>query len=154
MIAVQQAKKQDFGEIAKMIAREFPYAKASAENVSSRAERKEIALFKAVSGKKIVGFIELEMLAPFVWRLNGISVKKSERSKGIGTELMDFAISFLKGARAREIRLIVWQQNKKAKNLYLQYGFESTKLLEKPVWGKPAEEMVLRLEKGLLSGAS
>ncbi len=135
----------DLPEIISMINREFPYVSISIEKIREKIRKKKIFVFKAVEGEKLLGFIEAEMLEAGLARINGLTVKPSERNRGIAGKLLDHMIRFLHGKNVRRIMLLVKQKNEEAKKLYGQKGFKFMGLYRREIDQAIVEEMELDL---------
>jgi ribosomal-protein-alanine N-acetyltransferase len=72
--------------------------------------------------KKIVGFLGVWNEQDKLHIVN-IAVHPSYRKRGVGSQLMEFAISLAKKGKKREIYLEVKQSNKVAQKLYKKFGF-------------------------------
>lgn len=148
---IVSSSMEDSKELSKLIAKEFPYTKASKENLESRLEKKEILVFKAVERKEMLGFIDLEFLDEWkgIVRINGIAVKEEHRRKGIGKELMEFALEFCRKLNASKIVLLVKPSNSNAKKMYESIGFKSKGFWSKLVDNEKVEEMELLLKEAV-----
>ena len=146
---IQRAEFQDVEWLSRIISREFPYTKASRENVEKRMRKPNLFLFKLVEGKKLVGFVEIELLEDSEGsaRINGIAVEKPFRKKGHGKRLLDFSIGFLRQLNVSDVFLLVKADNAEAKQLYEKSGFTSIGLSKKRIEGKAVEEMHLPLSE-------
>ncbi len=114
--------EKDAKRLAKMIDTEFPYTRLSEEKISERLKKDGTFIFKKSLGKSIAGFVDLEIRKNTGF-INGVSVKKNLRKKGIGKELVEFAIEFLKSNGAKKASLLVKRDNEAAKRLYSSQGF-------------------------------
>jgi ribosomal protein S18 acetylase RimI-like enzyme len=152
-VIIEKALPEDATAISRLIALDFPYTKATSENVKARMQKPNIRLFKAVEKSEIAGFVELEFLDNLfgVWRINGLAVKKSERKKGFGKKLVEFTLEFLKKQGALKIALLVRPDNYVAKKMYRKFGFESNGFWKSQINGKKTEEWVLELEEGRIA---
>ncbi len=75
--------------------------------------------------KKIVGFLGVWSEEEKLHIVN-IAVHPSYRKRGVGSQLMEFAVSIAKKSRKKEIYLEVRKTNFVAQKLYKKYGFEET----------------------------
>jgi hypothetical protein len=71
---------------------------------------------------KLVGYLRLLVLEEY-GHLGQIAVEKTERGKGFGNELMDYAIEFYEVKEVNNIGLYVETKNNVAISLYEKYGF-------------------------------
>ena len=142
---VEEAKQADLEEIISLIKTDFPYVERGLEKLKQKIEDGEIVIFTASEGKKILGFIELQFLEGSIARINGLSVKDETQGKGVGKNLLDHAISFLKTKGTERIILLVKESNEKAKELYKSRGFEFIGLYHRRIDQAVVEEMELGL---------
>lgn len=83
-------------------------------------------IFVAQKDEEIIGYV-VARFSPGLCtsgRINEILVTKSERGKGIGTKLVERALSLLKKKGVKRVKLWVYKKNKKALTLYERLGFE------------------------------
>jgi ribosomal protein S18 acetylase RimI-like enzyme len=144
---IEPADVSDASALAVLVARYFPYTKATPENVSSRIALNRFALFKAIEKNEVVGFLEVEYLDRLfgIMRLNGMAVKEHFRGKGFGQKLLTFAVAFAMKEKMAEMRLLVHPKNKVARSLYEKNGFEYVGPYEQLVNGEQVDEMQLKL---------
>ncbi len=64
----------------------------------------------------------------------GISVLKKYWGVGVGSIMMEYLINLCKTKNFRKINLIVYENNKRAINLYKKFGFEIEGLLSRDVY--------------------
>ena len=129
---IAEATEKDIAELTRLIAEEFSYTKFNAEKLSQRMKKPGIFVFKKTENKKLIGFIEFEIIGP-VAMLNALSVKKEFRKQGHGKELLDFAIQFLEEIPVKKINLLVKKNNQIAKKLYKSAGFSFEKMHGKKI---------------------
>lgn len=79
---------------------------------------------------------------PGEFYIDTIAVHPDHRGKGLGTMLLRFAIDHFVYQQGKTLGLLVDIQNPKAKNLYLQLGFE--KVGEKQLMGRPYEHLQIK----------
>lgn len=142
---VKEIDERDYGEVIGLIKSEFPYVEFNEEKIRERIESRKIFLFKAVDGKKLLGFVELEILEGDIARINGLTVKPEFRNKGVAKELLDYAIGFLKGKRIARVLLLVKEKNAAAKKLYKEAGFSFIGMYHRELDNMVVEEMELDL---------
>lgn len=97
------------------------------EHIKSIIKAKRTHLFIAeLESNKIVGLFTIASYdiptGTRVW-IEDVVVDESERGKGIGKEMMIFAIGFAKSIGAREIDLTSRPERVSANQLYLKLGF-------------------------------
>ncbi len=73
--------------------------------------------------KELVGYSFLLNVFDEI-HINNIAVKESYREQGLGKKLLDYIIKFGKENYFSRITLEVRESNKRALNLYYQYGFD------------------------------
>ena len=128
---ITNATTEDAVEIKKIIAPEFAYRNFTSKQIEQRINTPNIFVFKKIEEKKIIGFIEIELKTQGF--ITAIAVKKKYRNKGIGKELLEYAISFLEKKGFEKAILLVKKENTVAKKLYRIIGFEFTKLHNKKI---------------------
>lgn len=79
---------------------------------------------------------------PGEFYIDTIAVHPDHRGKGLGTMLLRFVIDHFVYQKGKTLGLLVDIQNPKAKNLYLQLGFE--KVGEKQLMGRPYEHLQIK----------
>ena len=136
---------EDVPRILKIVQKEFPYKNFEEERFHERVLQPSVFVFKAVEGKQLAGFIDIEFMDEQTGRITALSVMERFRGKKIGKKLVEFAIDFFKKQACERIVLLVAKENETAKKVYSEAGFKKTKDLEK-IGGKEAEEMELRLQ--------
>ncbi len=144
MTEIKRADNKDLEEISRLIMKEFPYTKATKQKLRKRLRNKNIHLFKLVYRNTMVGFTEIEE-AGYLGKINGLGIIEKFRGKKLGKKLVQFAVDYLKGKGAKEIILIVKEENEQAKRLYRQSGFKKAGLLKKKIDGSKIEEMSLQI---------
>ena len=151
---VKEIDERDYSEVIRLIKSEFPYVEFDEEKIRERIESNKIFLFKAVEGKKILGFVELEILEGNIARINGLTVKPESRNKGVAKELLDYAIEFLKVKKITRILLLVKEKNAAAKKIYKEAGFSFIGMYHRELDSAVVEEMELDLEAENKEGLS
>lgn len=79
---------------------------------------------------------------PGEFYIDTIAVHPDHQGKGLGTMLLRFVIDHFVYQKGKTLGLLVDIQNPKAKNLYLQLGFE--KVGEKQLMGHPYEHLQIK----------
>lgn len=148
-MTIERACEGDAEELDGIIAKDFPYKHFTKESILQRIGREGLAVFKKRLGKDLAGFIEIEITGK-IGMVNAISVKPEHRKKGIGRELLDHAVEYLRGRNVERARLLVKHENSTAKKLYEACGFSFARLHEKKIEGSTIEIW----EKRLLSEES
>jgi len=147
-MTIKKIDEADYSEVIGLIKSEFPYVEFDEKKIRKRIESNKIFLFKAVEGKKILGFVELEILEGNIARINGLTVKPESRNKGVAKELLDYAIKFLKGKKIARILLLVKEKNAAAKKIYKERGFDFIGMYHRELDSEVVEEMELDLRNG------
>ncbi|MBN2067642.1 MAG: GNAT family N-acetyltransferase [Candidatus Diapherotrites archaeon] len=142
---IENCTEEDLPEIISLINQEFPYVSISIEKIRKKIADGKISLFKAVEGKRLLGFIEAEFLEEGIARINGVTVKPGERNQGIATALVEHTLEFLKKRQVKRIILLVKQGNEEAKSIYRQKGFKFIGLYHREIDQAVVEEMELDL---------
>lgn len=144
----ERLKEKDFGHAIALIKEEFPYIGIPEEKIKERLTQLEVFVFAAKEGKEIAGLIDLT-LSEETGTLNGLAVKKKFRQKGIGKQLLKFALEFLQENGATTIRLLVKQENAVAKKMYQKAGFKFARIHPKKIHDSIIEEMELENKNAL-----
>lgn len=144
---IKELSEKHFKKAEELIKTEFPYIGATVEKISQRLARPEAFIFEATEKNEFAGFIDLSLFEN-KGAINGFSVQKKFRNKGIGKKLLEFGIEFLKENGAQKIRLLVKKENEQAKKLYKKQGFKFIGMHPKKISGKEIEEMELIFETG------
>ena len=144
---IEKATPTDLPGINEFIKRDFPYVERNPEKLREKIADGTIEIFKATEGKKVLGFVEVQFLEQGIARINGLSVREDAREKGIGKDLLGFAIDFLKKKNTARILLLVKRSNQKAKAIYAQAGFQFIGLYHRKIDNASVEEMELDLKQ-------
>ena len=83
----------------------------------------DAGLIGAFIENKLVGYLRM-MLMDEYGHLGQIAVEKSERGKGYGNQLMEYAVKYFLKSKVKTIGLYVETKNNTAISLYEKYGFE------------------------------
>ena len=145
---ISNIEERDIQEVLGLIKKEFPYLQISAEKIKERIESKKVFVLKATEKKKLLGFIEAEILEDEIARINGLTVKPEYREKGVAAAMLERMTSFLKEKGIKRVMLLVKQTNEEAKRLYEQKGFRFIGLYQREIDQSVVEEMELDLEEG------
>jgi len=93
-MTIKEIDESDYGEVIELIKSEFPYVEFDEKKIRERIKSNKIFLFKAVEGKKILGFVELEILEGNIARINGLTVKPESRNKGVPKSFWIMQLNF------------------------------------------------------------
>ncbi len=145
---IKEVEEQDYGEVISLIRTAFPYTEFNEEKIKQRIESNKIFLFKAVEGKQLQGFIEVELLEESIARINGLTVKPKFRKKGVAKKLLQHTLNFLKKKKTERVLLLVKQGNQAAKKLYKEEGFRFIGMYHRQLDNMVVEEMELDLLPG------
>ncbi len=149
---IQKACLEDEKELLEIASKEFPYISEEQKRFEHKLENGQYLIFKAVVSKKIIGFIEIEIIEDNeisenkTARVNGLAVKKEFEGKGIGQKLLEIGIQESIKIEIKKITLLVLEQNKKAQQIYSKAGFEFLETYPKQIDENKVEEMQLVLE--------
>lgn len=99
------------------------------EFVKERLAKSDSKIFIAVDNKKVLGIIQLYPYFSTIslkrqWILNDFYVEESERTKGIGTALMNAVTEYFKDT-AKGFLLVTDKTNAVAKKFYSSYGWKT-----------------------------
>lgn len=142
---LKRIEPQDISIIEKLIATEFPYLRNPRLQLQAKLNLPAFFLFKIEQEKKFAGFIELEKIGHKTVRLNGLAVFPDFRQKGIGTQLLENALGFLKQEKFQKVELLVKQENKVAQKMYQKAGFVWVNTLPNKIDGAVVDEYELFL---------
>jgi len=143
---IKRIEKKDFPKAKELIERNFPYTSAEKVKLKERTKKKNVFLLKAEEKGEMKGMIDFELRGESAI-INGLVVREGARGKGIGTALLGFALKEIKKRKAKEVKLIVQEDNTTAKKLYKKFGFEKRKEFFGEKIKKEIEEMVLETGK-------
>ncbi len=145
---IREIGEQDYTEIIGLIRDEFPYVSFDEERIRERIRSNKIFVFKAVEGKKLLGFIEVEVLEASIARINGLTVKPRYRNRGVAKKLLLYVIEFLKKKDIERVLLLVKEKNSAAKKVYKEAGFSFIGMYRRQMDNATVEEMELDLKPG------
>ena len=129
---IEQAKKNDIEKITEIIEKDFPYKNFSNETLTDRIQKPEVVILKKTYNKELAGFVDFEVRENF-GLINAVSMKRSYRRKGFGKELLEKALDVLKQNNIFKAKLLVKQENSRAKKLYGSIGFTFIKMHDKKI---------------------
>lgn len=117
---ILRATKSDIKDIANLEKQCFstPWS----ENAVLEAMEHKTVFFKAVSGGEFAGYIGVTAVSGEGY-INNIAVANSHRGKGIGSMLLDRAVTFSREQKLDFLSLEVRDSNKPAISLYEKAGF-------------------------------
>lgn len=103
----------------------------SIETLSQELENPESAFFFLHESDRLVGYLKLNVgaaqteqdVAENTMEIQRIYVRPSEKRRGFGTILMDFAMEYAKEAGYDSVWLGVWEHNDAAQAFYKEHGF-------------------------------
>ena len=144
---IEKAGGKDLSEISGLVSKEFPYVQRNGDELRQKIASGAIEILKAVEGKRLLGFVEIEFLEADIARINGMSVKEDARRKGVGKALLKAAKERLKKRGMKRTLLLVKQANKNAKELYENEGFSFIGLYRRKIDNAVVEEMELDLQQ-------
>lgn len=135
---IEQAKETDIEKLNEIIEKDYPYKNFSNETLSDRIRKPGVVILKKTYNNELAGFVDFEVKENF-GLINAVSVKKSYRRKGFGKELLEKALDVLKQNNIFEAKLLVKQENARAKKLYSDLGFSFIKMHNKKIENSPVE---------------
>lgn len=86
---------------------------------------------------EVVGIVNIQQASEIEAQLNNMHVHPDHHRRGIGTLLMEAAVSFMQEVGYSEATLGVIQANTPARNFYERHGWEVDELLPNGVEGVP-----------------
>jgi [ribosomal protein S18]-alanine N-acetyltransferase len=113
--------EKDIAKISKIGQECFPDSDVSEHKTRERIFRGHKFIVAEIS-QETVGFLDYT-LKPTSIRVMGLATKKSERGKGVGSELLAKAIHIAKKKGKLFVELRVAARNIRALNLYKKLGF-------------------------------
>lgn len=140
---IKEIEERDYPEVLELMRKEFPYVHFDEGKIKERIESSTIFLFKAVEGKKLLGFIEVEIMKGEIARINGVTVKPEHRNKGAAKKLLEHVIEFLKKKKIERVLLLVKEKNEAAKKVYKKAGFNFIGMYHRELDQAVVEEMEL-----------
>lgn len=85
-------------------------------------EKENYQIFLCEEEKNIVGYIYI-IINNKTAKIDALYIEEKYRNQGIGANLIESALSWIKEKNIKNIELNVLTQNKQAKKLYEKYGF-------------------------------
>ena len=129
---IEQAKEKDIEKLNEIIEKDYPYKNFSGETLTDRIQKPGVVILKKTYNKELAGFVDFEIKENF-GLINAVSVKKSYRRMGFGKELLEKALDVLKQNNIFKAKLLVKQENTRAKKLYESTGFTFIKMHNKKI---------------------
>ena len=110
----------------------FLHSAHSPEKVAKQIADRRVAYRLAVKGEKLIGYCKLVEGAQFgdhgdakrPIALSQLYTDPRYTGRGIGADLMDWALEEARSRRADAIQLSVWAENEGAQRFYARFGFE------------------------------
>lgn len=143
---IKPAEKKDIPKILLMIKREFPGVNFTETDLLHKIESEIFHIFKAEDKSYLAGFVEVEMIADDVARINALAIDSKQKGKQVGRDLLKYAIDFLQKKGVERITILVLENNEAAKNLYQEMGFSFISLYQHD--NQTIEELELELDQG------
>lgn len=120
-ISVRPVTESDIPRIVEIGKENFPESNVSESGVVRRLSKGHL-VFVAELGGKLAGFIDLKLGLTGAL-ISGLATGRGFRGKGIGTALLEHAVSFARKKGKLEVELRVAARNLRALNLYKKHGF-------------------------------
>ena len=121
MIHFRKFNENDWNNFEEIVEEAFARENIQKENFLQMLD--DDGLIGAFRNEKLVGYLRLLLIDKY-GHLGQIAVEKSERGKGYGNKLMDYAIDYFSKKEMESVGLYVETKNKVAISLYEKYGFE------------------------------
>lgn len=113
----------------------FPYTNFNLEKIAERLRDRGIEYYAAVEGNATVGFVDIEFKGKQA-QILGLAVVREFQNKGIGSALLEKALSRAREEECEAVALLVSEDNPGAQSLYERFGFKFHGRLEKKIWDK------------------
>ena len=146
MMIIRRAEEKDIDQILKLLSQvlEVHYelrpdlyisgtTKYTKDELEQIIDDEKKPIFVSVEDDKVLGYVFCEiddfpkrnaMVAYKSLYIDDLCVDESERGKGIGKQLFEYAKEFAKESGCLEIELHVWEGNDSAKNFYERMGLK------------------------------
>ncbi len=123
---IRKIKRKDYETVVALTNEFFPYTEMNLAKVQDRIAR-GARYFVAEINERAVGFVDLKISGARTV-IYGIAVDGRHEGKGIGSALLQRALSFARKNGARKIWIKVKSSNLPAINLYKNFGFALRKI--------------------------
>jgi len=123
---IRKIKRKDYESVAALTNEFFPYTEMNLAKIQDRIAR-GARYFVAEINERVVGFIDLKISGARAV-IYGIAVDERHEGKGIGSALLERALSFARKSGGRKIWIKVKSSNLPAINLYKNFGFALKKI--------------------------
>ncbi len=128
---IRKAKLSDADIISKLEIDIFKNSAWSVNNILYEIRNNSNNIFVVEENNQgIIGYIFIRIIKPEAHILN-IAVAKDYRRIGVGTELFEFGIDYIKKKGCKEVFLEVKENNTAAKRLYEKFGFKKIGIRKK-----------------------
>jgi len=124
-LRIRLVEEKDRWEVIALGSREFPYIEHPDAFFLERMENHYF--FVAEVDGKFAGFIDMEPERGDTALIAGFAVRPELRGKGIGTELLKFALRFLKAVGFKKAVIYSKNGNSAANRIYRKFGFSVVK---------------------------
>lgn len=124
------------------------FSKVYLQTAVNRARMDPHSVVEAYVGRKSCGFVELAPEAkplPYTGHIAFLALKPEYRRKGLGVQLIGYAVKYYRDKGCSALSLRVAQENERARQFYEKYGFEQIGLDS----GATGKLIVMRKEIGL-----
>lgn len=121
MLDFRQFEAKDWKEFQALFEEAFSRENIKEENFLNLVD--DDGFIGAFVKNKLVGYLRMLVLDDY-GHLGQIAVEKTERGKGYGKELMEYALEYFEKKSLAKIGLYVETKNLVAINLYEKYGFK------------------------------
>lgn len=134
---IAKAKTNNSSQILYFIKKFFPYHKITENQINQHILKETHVYLLAFFNNSPIGYIDVSFRQNSAMIL-GIAVENNFRNNGIGTELLQSAISIIEKKGIKKIYLLVQTVNLDAIQLYLANGFVFKRISKVLVGGKEA----------------
>lgn len=143
---IETATQTDLPEIQALIEQEFPYLQKPKETLAKKITDPKYTLFVIRQASQFAGFSETEELKKNKSiRLNALAIHPDYRKKGLGQQLLQFTLGFLRTKQFETVEILVKRNNTIARELYEKNGFAWKDTFPQYIDRSVVEEYELRL---------
>ncbi|MDO8625475.1 MAG: N-acetyltransferase [Candidatus Diapherotrites archaeon] len=151
-VRILRATESDIPVLRRLVSDEFSYLDQQVHAFEEKIQSPDFWVFKIIVDGLFAGFCEVQWLAPWTVRINGLGIVSDFRKQGLGTLLLDFCVNELRKGGVDSIELLVASDNEVAKKMYVKAGFVFDRPWHEHIQQKQVECWKLELVKRPFSG--